>query len=332
MLTMTRILAASLFLALPSLAPAQEANPAPQKPARASIYDVKADAREQIATATAKARRDGQRVLVMFGGDWCGWCHKLHTLFATDPAIRNLLHEEYVLVMVDTKAPNAESLLSECKGDLQGVGYPFLAVLDGAGKVVTRQKTDPLEEGDHHDPAKVKAFLAEWVAPKLSASKVLEEGLAKASSEDKLAFLHFGSPTCGWCHKLEGFLAREDMAPIFACDFVDIKLDLARMTGAEDVLERYNSSRSGGVPWFVFLDSKGKAIVTSDGPKGNIGYPFAPEEIEHFIGMLKKVSRKIEPSQIQLIEKTLKSEAEKIEAARQPARPVAATPVISDKP
>ena len=107
---MTRTLAAALCLALPALASAQQAETTPKKPARASIYDVKADASEQIKTATAKARRDGQRVLVMFGGDWCGWCHKLHALFATDPAIRSLLHEEYVLVMVDTKAPNADSL------------------------------------------------------------------------------------------------------------------------------------------------------------------------------------------------------------------------------
>jgi uncharacterized protein YyaL (SSP411 family) len=331
MTTMTRALAA-FCLAIPTLASAQEVGTAPKKPARASIYDARADAREQIKTATAKARRDGQRVLVMFGGDWCGWCHKLHALFASDPAIRDILHEEYVLVMVDTQAPNADALLAECKGDLQGVGYPFLAVLDGTGKVVTRQKTDPLEEGDHHDPAKVKAFLKEWTAPKLSASKVLEEGLARASSEDKLAFLHFGSPTCGWCHKLEGFLAREDMAPIFARDFVDIKLDLSRMTGAEDVLERYNRSRAGGVPWFVFLDPKGNAVVTSDGPKGNIGYPFTPEEIQHFIGMLKKVHRKIEPSQIESIEKVLKSEAEKIEAARAVPRPAVATPAPADRP
>ena len=60
-----------------------------------------------------------RRVLVMFGGDWCGWCHKLHDLFAYDPAIRELLHEEYVLVMVDTKAPERRCAADECKGDLR---------------------------------------------------------------------------------------------------------------------------------------------------------------------------------------------------------------------
>ena len=98
-----------------------------------------------------------------------------------------------------------------------------------------------------------------------------------------------------------------------------IKLDLARMTGAEDVLAKYNSSKSGGVPWFAFLDARGNALVTSDGPGGNIGYPFKPEEIEHFTAMLRKVARRIEPAQVSAIEAALKDEARKIEAARPPA-------------
>ncbi len=289
---MTRIThsLAALVLSIPAVATSQEARSDAKKPTRPSIYDVKADARDQARTATALARRDGRRVLVMFGGDWCGWCHKLHALFASDPAIREILADEYVLVMVDTQAPHAGELLAECRGDLTGVGYPFLAVLDGEGKVVTRQKTDPLEEGDHHDPAKVKGFLEKWVAPRPSAAKVFEDGLAKASGEDKLVFLHFGSPTCGWCHKLDAFLAREDMAAILGRDFVDVKLDLSRMTGADGVLKKYKAEKSGGIPWFAFLDAKGDAIVTSDGPRGNIGYPAAPEEIDHFIAMLKKVA------------------------------------------
>src|SRR5262249_11135398 len=160
--------------------------------------------------------------------------HKLHGLFESDREIRERLADEYVLAMVDIEAPNADGLLVRAKAALdaeelkKGVGFPFLAVLDGDGKVVTAQRTDPLEVGDHHGPAKVKAFLEKWAAPRAVASKVFEQGLAKASSDDKLVFLHFGAPTCGWCHKLDAFLAREDMAPLIGREFVDVKIDLDR--------------------------------------------------------------------------------------------------------
>ena len=322
MTIMTRSIAAAFILTITGFAAAQEPEATVKKATRPAIYDTKADAREQVKKATALAHRDARRVLVMFGFNGCGWCHKLHGLFASDQAIRELLADEYVLVMVDIESPNADSLLDASKAALspdelkRGIGFPFLAVLDGDGRVVTAQRTDPLEEGDHHDPARVKAFLEKWVAPKAVASKVFEDGLAKASSEDKLAFLHFGSPTCGWCHKLDAFLAREDIAPILGREFVDIKLDLARMTGADEILKKYNAGQSGGIPWFVFTDAKGNAIVNSDGPKGNIGYPAAPEEIEHFIGMLRKAAARISPAQIDQIESVLKAEGKKIEQAR----------------
>src|SRR5271166_1981285 len=208
---MTRSVVAALILALPAAAISQDTKKTAQKPAHSSIYDEKVDAKEQIKTATALARRDARRVLVMFGFNGCGWCHKLHGLFASDEAIRTLLADEYVLAMVDIRAQNADDLLRDCKTALsreelqKGVGYPFLAVFDGNGRVVTAQRTDPLEVGDHHDPAQVKAFLERWVAPKVAASKVFEEGLAKASTEDKLVFLHFGAPWCGWCLRLDAF-------------------------------------------------------------------------------------------------------------------------------
>ncbi len=78
-----------------------------------SIYDQNADAKAQVASATARAERANKRVLLMFGGDWCGWCHKLHDLFAKNTEIRRLLSYEYELVMVDTKAPHAQELLEE---------------------------------------------------------------------------------------------------------------------------------------------------------------------------------------------------------------------------
>ena len=66
------------------------------------------------------------------------------------------------------------------------------------GKVVTAQRTDPLEEGDHHDPIKMKEFLTKWVAPSRDAREVLGTALTRAASEDKQVLLHFGAPWCGW--------------------------------------------------------------------------------------------------------------------------------------
>jgi thiol-disulfide isomerase/thioredoxin len=284
---------------------ADDAKPEAGK-ARAKIYDPKADANAQVSAAASKARRENKRVLLMFGGDWCGWCHKLHALFQSDGEIRKLLLYEYELVMVDLEAPNAAVLLAECKGDLDGVGYPFLAVLDADRKVVIRQKTDPLEEGDHHDPKKVKEFLARWVAPPLDAETVLGDGLARADSQGKRVFLHFGAPWCGWCHRLEDFLARDAIAAILDRDYVDVKIDLDRMTRAKDVAKRFRPSDQGGIPWFAILDAKGRVLITSDGPDGNIGYPAEPKEIAHFLDMLRKTAKAIEPGQVDQIGEALR--------------------------
>jgi thioredoxin-related protein len=167
------LLGCFLLFGLPAAALSQDQGKskadAPKKP---GLYDPKADARVQIETATAKAKRDHSRVLVMFGFEGCSWCHKLHALFEQNPDIRKVLRDKYVLVLVDIQAPHANELLKECKGALareelqKVVGFPFLAVLDGAGKVVTAQRTEPLEQGKGHDPERVKAFLDRWASPR----------------------------------------------------------------------------------------------------------------------------------------------------------------------
>src|SRR5438552_3171721 len=139
----------------------------------------------------------------------------------------------------------------------QAAGFPFLAVLDGDGKIVTAQRTEPLEEGKAHDPARVKDFLGRWVAPRADARLILEAALAQVATDDKRVFLHFGAPWCGWCHRLEDFLARAEIAAILGPDFLDAKIDVDRMDNSKDVLATYRNGKAGGIPWFVIVDSKG---------------------------------------------------------------------------
>ena len=199
--SLVRRLAFSLTLAAASsTALAQDKSTTSAKPQatanRPSIYDESASTDAQIEKAKQLARHDDKRILVMFGGDWCGWCHKLHGLFATDPAIRKTLSNEYVLVMVDTKANGADTLFGRCKAALSGdeaqkaIGYPFLAVLDSDGKVVTAQRTDPLEEGDHHHPGRVNDFLTKWTVTPKDAEVVFRDGLARAQFRRQACVSH----------------------------------------------------------------------------------------------------------------------------------------------
>lgn len=130
------------------------------------IYDTKADGAAQISAALDRARVGNKRVLVMFGANWCVWCHRLHTTFANNTKIAAALRENYELVLVDLNTRNGTKRNAEVNaryGNPMKEGLPVLVVLDRDGKQLTTQETGALEDGkEAHDPAKVLAFLERW--------------------------------------------------------------------------------------------------------------------------------------------------------------------------
>jgi thiol:disulfide interchange protein len=287
--TLLAFTAAQTSAQAPAQAPAATSQPA--TPAKPEIYDQTADAKAQIAMALARAKAENRRVLIQWGAEWCSWCHLLHGTFQSDPAVRKKLKYEYDLVLVDIGKWDKNMDLAAAYGaDLKANGVPFLTVLDADGKSIANQETGSLEaagaDKPSHDPAKVLAFLTERQAPYLTAESVLSDGLARAKAGNKKVFLHFGAPWCGWCHRLEAWMAREDVAPVLARHFVPVKIDQDRTLGALEVLARYNSAGEVGIPWSALLNPDGSAVATTNGPDGNIGFPAAPTEIEWFAAML----------------------------------------------
>ena len=100
-------------------------------------------------------------------------------------------------------------------------------------------------------------------------------------------------------------------------DYVEVKIDIDRMKGGKDVLARFNASSKGGIPWFVMLDVNGKPLVSSDGPKGNIGFPATDEEIAYFAKMLDKSRHRLGDKDIEQLSQSL-TEAERQRRAAAP--------------
>ena len=134
------------------------------KTTRPKIYDESADGSKQIADALATATKEHKHVLLQFGANWCGWCHKLHKLFETDKNIAEALKSDYVVVMIDVNKGHNNDTDTKY-GHPMRFGLPALVVLNADGKQLVTQDTGKLEEGDHHSPDKVMIFLKDW-APK----------------------------------------------------------------------------------------------------------------------------------------------------------------------
>jgi thioredoxin-related protein len=123
-------------------------------------FDPDRDAAKDIQIALEKAQDSDKRVLLDVGGEWCIWCHRLDTLFATNPDLDEYLHDNFVVVKVNYSKENKnEKVLSRFP---KIPGYPHLFVLDSDGTLLCSQDTGELESGKKHDRSKVYAFLRKW--------------------------------------------------------------------------------------------------------------------------------------------------------------------------
>jgi len=145
-----------------------------------------------------------------------------------------------------------------------------------------------------------------------STDQVMASAKEKAAVEQKVIFVHFGASWCGWCKKLDAFLDRPDIKPVFEKYFVPVKLVVQENddkkalenSGADRLMEKLGGP--AGLPFCAFLDAKGQMIANSLLKGENIGYPGMPEEIDYFVVMMKKAAPKMSEGDLKIIETALR--------------------------
>jgi thiol:disulfide interchange protein len=125
------------------------------------IYNENADAHADIRDALATAVREHKRVILDFGGNWCGDCQVLDIYFHQQPNAQ-LLDQSFILVDIDIGHYDHNTDLADQYNVPLKRGVPALAVLDSHGHLLYSQRAGEFEKMRHMDPASVTTFLQQW--------------------------------------------------------------------------------------------------------------------------------------------------------------------------
>lgn len=125
------------------------------------IYPDPAQAKTDLSNALKKAAATHKRVLIDFGGNWCGDCHVLDIYFH-NPENRPILDANYVLVHINIGRMDENVDIAERYGVPLAKGVPALAVLSDKGKLLYSQKSGEFEAMRRMQANSVTSFLVQW--------------------------------------------------------------------------------------------------------------------------------------------------------------------------
>ena len=129
------------------------------------LYAEDADPSADITAAIKQAKAEHKRVLLDFGGDWCGDCQVLDIYFHEAPN-EDLLAKHFIVVHVFVPSSyDKNTEVAEKYGVPIHKGVPALAVFDPKqNKIIYSQRSGEFNDMRHMDSASVTAFLNHWKA------------------------------------------------------------------------------------------------------------------------------------------------------------------------
>ena len=136
------------------------------------IYPDPAQAKADLAAALKTAAATHKRVLLDFGGNWCGDCQVLDIYFHNSENLP-ILESNFVLVHVNIGHYDANLDIAEKYEIPLKKGVPALAVLSDHGKLLYSQRTGEFESMRRIDPSSVTGFLVQWKPVREGCSAVM---------------------------------------------------------------------------------------------------------------------------------------------------------------
>jgi len=159
---LVKLLAFALPLMLTALA----------RPAGPDICPDPSQARADIAAALKTAAATQRRVLLDFGGNWCGDCRVLD-IYLHDEKNKPLVDANFVVVHINVGHIDANLDLAEQYGVPLQRGVPALAVLSDHGKLLYSQKNGEFEAMRRMESSSVTEFLVHWRPERPGCSAVV---------------------------------------------------------------------------------------------------------------------------------------------------------------
>jgi thiol:disulfide interchange protein len=123
-----------------------------------NLYSETANPTADIAAALAQARREHKRVLLDFGGNWCGDCQILDIYYHQSPNAE-LLAKNFILVYVNIGHMDKNVDVAKKYHVPITKGVPALAVIDANGNLLYSERE---KEFEHASPEAITAFLNRW--------------------------------------------------------------------------------------------------------------------------------------------------------------------------
>ncbi len=125
-------------------------------------YDEKANADAQVDAAIARAKKNGKRVLIDLGGNWCADCRIMAGLMEL-PEMDRFLKAHYEMVSVDVGRFNRNLQIPARYGITTRLeGVPAFLVVTTDGKLINAGRVSAIQDARHMTPQALADWLAQW--------------------------------------------------------------------------------------------------------------------------------------------------------------------------